>query len=154
VTDVLIYADTVRSPELRHEVPRLVPDAFLYVERNGDRHVVISALEIPVLSHLSGLELHPTEEFGVDELRRSGTPATELGDEIALRAVQALGVERAIVPAGFPVLLADRLRAAGVELTPDREPSIGDAARSRPPSSRGSGAPRPPRTRRWARRAG
>ena len=35
MTDVLIFADTVRSPELRHEVPVAVPDAFLYVERNG-----------------------------------------------------------------------------------------------------------------------
>ena len=35
--------------------------------------------------------------------------------------MRALGVEQAIVPASFPVLTADRLRAAGVELTPDRE---------------------------------
>ena len=46
VPDVLIYADTVRSPELRHEVPALVPDAFLYVERNGSRHIVVSSMEI------------------------------------------------------------------------------------------------------------
>src|SRR5262249_43833851 len=54
-------------------------------------------------------------------LRRNGTAAAELGEAVALRAVQALGVERAVVPARFPVLLADRLRAAGVDLTPDRE---------------------------------
>jgi Xaa-Pro aminopeptidase len=121
VTDVLIWADTVRSPELRHEVPRLVPDPFLYAERNGDRHVVISSMEIPVLTGVGEFELHPFEEYGIDELRRNGTPAAELAEQVALRAVKALGVERAIVPAGFPVLLADRLRAAGVELTPDRE---------------------------------
>ena len=118
--DVLIYADTVRSPELRHEIPRLVPDPFLYVERNGDRHIVISSMEIPVLKELEGFELHPLEEFGVDELRRSGLASQELGDEIAVRAVRALGVVEATVPASFPVLLADRLRDAGIGLVPDR----------------------------------
>src|SRR5262249_12009552 len=113
-------ADTTRSPELRHEIPQHVPDPFLYVERNGDRHVVISAMEIPVLEALDGFQLHPLEEFGVDELRRSGISNQELGDEVALRAVRALGVSAATVPASFPVLLADRLRGAGIELTPDR----------------------------------
>jgi Xaa-Pro aminopeptidase len=39
----------------------------------------------------------------------------------AVRAVNELGVEKAVVPPTFPVLLADRLRAEGVEITPDRE---------------------------------
>ena len=43
--DVLIVADTVRSPELRHEVPLAVPDPFLYAEVGGKRSVVVSSLE-------------------------------------------------------------------------------------------------------------
>ena len=121
MTDVLIYADTVRSPELRHEIPKLVPDPFLYVERNGDRHIVVSSMEIPVLQDLNGFQFHPLEEFGIDELRRSGIASAEIHDEIALRAVRALGVSTATVPASFPVMLADRLRGAGVEVTPNRE---------------------------------
>ena len=35
--DVIIFGDTVRSPELRHEVPITVPDPFVYLERNGTR---------------------------------------------------------------------------------------------------------------------
>ena len=38
--DVLIYADTFRSPELRHEVPLGVPDPFLYAEKDGAKHIV------------------------------------------------------------------------------------------------------------------
>src|SRR5215470_1412133 len=112
MTDVLIYADTVRSPELRHEVPVAIGDAFLYVERNGSRHVVVSALEAARLAGL-GLEIHPYEEFGLDELRRSGMSWLEIDDEIALRAVRALAVEKATVPATFPLALADKLRAEG-----------------------------------------
>src|SRR5262249_29985681 len=119
VTDVLIYADTLRSAELRHEVPVSIGDAFLYAEHDGVRHLVVSALEAPRLDGL-GFELHPYEEFGLDELRRSGMSWLEIDDEIALRAVAALGIERATVPGAFPLLLADKLRAKGVELVPDQ----------------------------------
>jgi Xaa-Pro aminopeptidase len=120
VADVLIYADTVRSGELRHEVPLGIADPFLYVERNGSRHLVIGSLELPRLKGL-GFELHPYEEFGVEELRRSGIGRLELLDEIAVRAVRKLGVTDAVVPAGFPLLLADKLRASGVALRAEHE---------------------------------
>jgi Xaa-Pro aminopeptidase len=41
--------------------------------------------------------------------------------ETQVRAVQELGVTEAIVPHNFPLGLADRIRAVGVELRPDRE---------------------------------
>jgi len=118
VPDVLIYADTVRSGELRHELPLTIPDPFLYAERAGVRHVVVGSMEVPRLRGL-GLELHTPEEFGSDELRRSGMSRLEIDAEVAVRAVKAIGVTSAVVPAGFPLLLADRLRAAGVELRPE-----------------------------------
>src|SRR5437868_504593 len=121
VTDVLMYADTARSPELRHEVPVGVGDPFLYVERDGVRHVVISSLETERIRALGGIEVHPFEEFGFDELRRSGKRLGEIFDEMVLRAVRELGLSEATVPWTFPVMLADRLRAEGIGLTPDRE---------------------------------
>jgi len=117
--DILIYADTLRSAELRHEVPVSIGDPFLYAERDGTRHIVVSALETPRLAGL-GFELHPYEEFGADELRRSGLSWLEIDDEVTLRAVAALGIEQATVPGTFPLLLADKLRARGVELVPDQ----------------------------------
>ena len=154
VTDVLIYADTVRSPELRHEIPKLVPDPFLYVERNGDRHIVVSSMEIPVLQDLNGFQFHPLEEFGIDELRRSGIASAEIHDEIALRAVRALGVEhrdRAGELPGAAGRPAARRRRRGDAGPRDVRPAA--AARSPAPSSRASAAPRPPPTGRWAPRA-
>jgi Xaa-Pro aminopeptidase len=119
VGDVLIYADTIRSPELRHEVPVAVGDPFLYVERDGVRHIVISTHEIPIISPAGEYVFHPPEEFGIDELRRTARSYAEMANEITVRAVKGLGVERATVPASFPLLTADKLRAAGVELNPD-----------------------------------
>jgi Xaa-Pro aminopeptidase len=118
--DVLMYADTYRSPELRHEVPIGIPDPFLYAEKDGVKHIAIGAMEIPRLSELNLFDLHPAEEFGLDELRGGGElSAAEILKEIALRAVKALGITQAIVPESFPLWFADRLRTEGVELTVD-----------------------------------
>jgi Xaa-Pro aminopeptidase len=121
VTDLLIWADTLRSPEMRHEVPVPVPDPFLYLERDGERHVVISPFEIERVAGHDGIKPHPVEEFGWDELVKQGLPQEEVGLGTYVRAVKELGVAKAVVPPMFPIELADRLRAEGVELTPDRE---------------------------------
>jgi Xaa-Pro aminopeptidase len=119
--DVLIYADTFRSPEMRHEVPLGVPDPFLYAEHDGARHVVAGSLEAGRLVDLGLYEVHEYEEFGVDELRARGLDWHEMERELALRAVRALGLAAASVPATFPVWLADLLRENGVEVNADRE---------------------------------
>jgi Xaa-Pro aminopeptidase len=119
--DILIYGDTFRSPELRHEVPLGVPDPFLYIEQDGVKHISIGSMEIPRLAELGLFELHPNEEYGSDELIAQGMSYGELKQEIPLRAVEALGITSAIVPETFPIWLADSLRAKGVELTVDGE---------------------------------
>jgi Xaa-Pro aminopeptidase len=120
MTDVLMYADTYRSPELRHEVPIGIPDPFLYAELGGARHIAIGAMEIPRLAELGLFELHPSEEYGSDALMREGGLAyAEVRKEVAVRAVKALGITSAVVPEAFPLWLADRLRADGVQLTTD-----------------------------------
>jgi Xaa-Pro aminopeptidase len=121
VSDVVIYADTLRSPELRHELPLAIGDPFLYVEHDGVRHVVVSMLEGPRVEELGGYDVHLLEEYGLDELRRSGRNRYEIADELALRALRSVGVASAIVPGSFPASLADYVRARGIELRPDRE---------------------------------
>ena len=119
--DVVIYGDTVRSADMRHEVAVQVPDPFLYLEVKGTRHVVASSLELPRIAEVHPeLELHSLQEFGWDELVAAGAerPDTEL--EVAVRACQELGIARAAVPPEFPLALADRLRARGLTLNPDR----------------------------------
>ncbi len=118
--DVLIFGDTVHSPELRHELPVAVPDPLVYVERSGERHVVGVAFEEPRIAELGGYRFHPFEDFGLDELRRTGMSHTDLLDEIAVRALGRLGMTEAVVPARFPLLTAERLRGSGVTLTVDQ----------------------------------
>jgi Xaa-Pro aminopeptidase len=121
VSDVLIYGDTFRFPELRHELPIGIPDPFLYVETGGVKHAVISSMEIPRLEEAGGVECHPLEDFGYDELIAQGMTRDEAIPPLLLRALGELGVVRAVVPDGFPLGLADSFRAEGIELEPDRE---------------------------------
>jgi Xaa-Pro aminopeptidase len=122
VPDVLIHGDTIRSPELRHEVPVPIPDAFLYAETDGRRVVVLHSLEIPrVREDAPELEIIPLEQLGSDELFAQGKQGWEIELEVAVRACRELGIERAAVPPSFPTGLADRLRAHGVELAVERD---------------------------------
>jgi Xaa-Pro aminopeptidase len=121
VTDVLVYADSMRSPELRHEVPLAVPDPFLYLEHERERHAVVVSFEIDRIEALGiDVKAHPLEEFGYDELLAQGKSRDEAEREIALRACRSVGLEAAAVPPTFPVELADFLRSHGIEVLPDR----------------------------------
>jgi Xaa-Pro aminopeptidase len=118
---VLIYADTVRSPELRHEIPLPIGDAFLYAETNGTRHVLTNVLEKKALEGLGGLEIHLGVEYGIDDLIKEGRKSDEIRDELVLRACRDFGITDAIVPFWFPLQLADFLRTNGIELHPNDE---------------------------------
>jgi Xaa-Pro aminopeptidase len=120
VPDVVIYSDTIRSPELRHEVPISIGDPFLYVERNGSRHVVVGSLELPRARELGhGLQAHAYEEFGWDDLIAQGLPREEVELRTAVNACKALGIADAIVPTTFPLEVGDRLRGEGVQVRAD-----------------------------------
>jgi Xaa-Pro aminopeptidase len=119
VPDVLIFADSVVSPEMRHEVPVLVPDPFLYAEKDGRRHAASTSFEVDRIA-VAGIEAHPWEDFGYDELIGQGLPREEITWlHINLNACRAFGVEDAAVPRSFPASVADHLRANGITLHPD-----------------------------------
>jgi Xaa-Pro aminopeptidase len=120
MTDILIYADSMHGPEMRHEVPLPVPDPFLYAERNGTRHAVVTSFEVSRIAS-TGIEAHPLEQFGHDALIEQGLPRHQVLMQTMVNAVQELGITEAVVPYDFPLELGDRLRAGGVELKPDRE---------------------------------
>jgi Xaa-Pro aminopeptidase len=122
VADVLIYGDTMRSPELRHEVPVPIPDPFLYAEKGDRRIVILHSLEIArVREAAPDLEIVPLEELGSDELFTQGRQGWEVTLELALRTCRRLGIEHAAVPESFPIAHADHLRANGIELAVERD---------------------------------
>ncbi|HSK17385.1 MAG TPA: Xaa-Pro peptidase family protein [Gaiellaceae bacterium] len=114
--DVIIYGDTVRSPELRHEVPVSVPDPFIYLERNGRRTAFVGSLEIPRLEGIEGLATVPLEELGFDELVEQGLSWHEQTPELVLRACRHASVSEVVAPRDFPLEIADFLRAHDVSV--------------------------------------
>ena len=120
--DVLIYGDTMRSPELRHEVPVPIPDPFLYAETGERRVVILHSLELPrVRAEAPQLEILPLEQLGLDELIAAGNPFWKNELELCLRACRELGLGKVAVPPTFPVAHADFLRANGIEVSVDRD---------------------------------
>jgi len=118
--DVLIYADTERSATLRHEIPLAIGDPFLYVEADGRRVVLTNSLERDRLARaVPDLELVLGDELGLDDLVAEGMPRHEIDLELAARLCRRVDLRTAVVPPELPVVLADRLRADGIELRPD-----------------------------------
>lgn len=121
MSDALVIGDTYRCPELRHEIPLGVPDPFVYVERDGERHVYVSSMEAPRIDGLGlGIVVHPTDELGIDELIESGLSVDEIRSEVALRACRHAQLGSALVPHTFPAGHFQRLGVAGIELTVDQ----------------------------------
>ena len=121
MANVLIYADTVRSPEMRHEVPVAVPDPFIYAEQNGSRYAFVGSMEVPRLEEIDGLKAVPLEELNYEELIAKGMRTNEIERELVLRACRRLGLAEAVTPRTFPLEVADYLRAGGVAVEPDGE---------------------------------
>jgi Xaa-Pro aminopeptidase len=119
---VLICGDTLRSPELRHEVPLGIGDPFLYLETDGRRAVLTNVLEVDRIARQAPeLERLLGEQFGRDELIAEGLSLVAIDRELYVRAVRELGIAEAVVPPDFPLAVADRLRAEGIALTADEE---------------------------------
>ena len=121
--DVLIDADTIRSPELRHEIPAGVIDPFLYGEHDGKAFAVVSALDAPTIA-LARPDLHQVDmiaDLGLMELVKDGLSPHEAMLEVRLRACREIGLSEAAVPPSFPLATAEFLRAHGITLHVDRE---------------------------------
>ena len=120
MADVLIIGDTFRSPELRHEMPLGIGDPFVYLERDGARHVYVGSMEGPRPGLGGGLTVHPLEEIGIDELSGKGW-ASRSSRSSGRRELRGRRADEAAVPHTFPAGHLDRLRRGGVELTVDQE---------------------------------
>jgi Xaa-Pro aminopeptidase len=119
--DLLIFGDTDRCPELRHELPLHVGDAFVYAETGGRRVAVVWSNEGDRISVVEpSVEIVPSETISVDDLIEAGVDYYEIDAAHAVRSVQSLGITRARVPGAFPLQVADALRAAGIELVTDQ----------------------------------
>ena len=123
-SDLLIYGAPETSADLFHAVPTGIIDPFLYVETDGRRAATVTVLDADKVAPM-GIEIVDPYDLGADELFSRGISRHEVEIELARRACERLGIERALVPSEFPVGVADHLRAAGIELVVDPEAFVG-----------------------------
>lgn len=120
MTTLLMYGAPDSSPDLFHAIPAGIIDPFLYAELDGHRTATVSVLDADKVT-AQGIEVIDPSELGIDELIAAGLTRHDVEVELALRACRRLGIGSAVVPPGFPLGVADHLRAAGVELAVDPE---------------------------------
>src|SRR5665213_1505812 len=122
MTTLLLFGDTESSPAMRHEVPLAIGDSFMFADIDGRRAVLTSSLERSrIAAILPDAELLDFTALGMHELIEEGHSRLEAQGEIAARAVAQLEITAAVIPWDFPLAIADRLRAGGIELTVDDE---------------------------------
>jgi Xaa-Pro aminopeptidase len=122
VTTYLLYDDSIRSPELRHEIAEAIADPVIFVDDDGRRVVVASTLEAGAFREREDVVdvFWNFEELGYfDLVRDTSLDRDELGAELVLRALKKLGASTAVVPPTFRINVADHLRKEGIDVVVD-----------------------------------
>lgn len=124
MTSYLLYGDSLRSPELRHEVAEGVADPIIFLEIDGRRVVVVSQFEKSTFDRREDVvdEVWIYPDLGADELiEDQSIPEHIVGPELVGRALQRVGATSVIVPPAFELATADHLRGKGIEVVVDAE---------------------------------
>ena len=119
---LLFYADGYRFPDVYHLTRFLAPDPIIALEENGEVVIVANSLEEGRARKESrAREVFNIDAFGAKEFAKTATSREELDAEVIKRFLGSRGVRRVAVGTYFPLGMAERLRAAGIELVVDRE---------------------------------
>ena len=119
---LLLYADSVRDPDLYFATGISVVDPFIYVEADGKRVIVTSEIEADAARRNStATDVWLGSGFGSRELIEGGMAWDDAALEILSRVVAKCGLDEVVVPPSFPVEAADHLRGKGVAVRPDRK---------------------------------
>jgi Xaa-Pro aminopeptidase len=120
MSDIVILADTLRSAEMRRELPLAMVDPAIYIERDGQRTAWVTGFELERVGGFAGLRSVGLEELGLDELTAKGMSHQDAIHQVAVvRACQAAGVSDAVVPRNFPLEAAQAMIAAGIAVRAD-----------------------------------
>ena len=103
----LVAGSSENSPEIRYLTGLNLPDEFLCIVHEGTVYALVSTLEIDRARHQAapGVRVVAEREYGITR------------SEIITNMAKFLGINSFDVPAAFPFLLAEKLRANGITLS-------------------------------------
>ncbi len=129
---LLLYGDSYRFPDIYHATRFLTPDAFITLEHDGDRIIVIKTLEQQrAATEAAATAVHGFDEFGARELMSAGLPSDEVAAAMIERLLTQRRITRVAVPSFFPIGVGDHLRARDVDLVP--APGLSERRRRKTP---------------------
>ncbi len=118
----LIIAASEHDSNLYYACRFLAPDAFVFLEANGRKTLLMSDLEVDrARSQARVDEVLSLSEW--DAKARQRWPQPRLTDTVSL-LLEDYGVKAVEVPGDFPLELADRLRERGVAVTARPSPFL------------------------------
>ena len=125
---LLIHSNSYDDPAMLHASGFLATDPFTYLETNGHRVILTSALEAGRARKQSrATAIREMDEFGIQALLRETRSWDEAYAAALDRFLAEYGVRDALVPREFPLYLAELLRKRGVKL--EVAPKLGEQRR-------------------------
>lgn len=117
---LLLVSASEGDSNMLYAVGFFVPDPFIFFEHKGARFVVMSDLEIDRAKKQSRADKVLSLSLYQKKIRKSGKVPAMI--DILDLIFRERGIRKLIVPANFPVLLSDQLRAKGFSVQIRRDP--------------------------------
>jgi Xaa-Pro aminopeptidase len=117
----VILAGSEQNKDLLYATGFFAPDPFPFFQIGHRKYIIASDLEIGrARSEAEVQHILPMSKYAKRLKKRTGKPAG-MG-AILIEALKEKGVTRARVPHDFPVMVADRMRRAGIKVKPVMPP--------------------------------
>ncbi|HZP96816.1 MAG TPA: Xaa-Pro peptidase family protein [Candidatus Limnocylindria bacterium] len=114
---LLFYADGYKFPDVYHLTRFLSPDPIIALEDGSEIVIVASSLEEGrVRKQSRATSVFNIDAFGAKELSGKGIGREELDANVIARFLESRGTKRVAVAPYFPLGMAERLGALGIEL--------------------------------------
>ena len=115
---LLFYADGYRFPDVFHLTRFLSPDAIIALEDGSEIVIVANSLEEGrVRKQSRATTVLNIDAFGAKDLSAKGIGRDELDANVIARFLASRNTKKVAVAPYFPLGMAQRLRALGVEVT-------------------------------------
>src|SRR5262245_35083150 len=116
----LIVAASEIDPNLLYATGFSAPDAFIFFQHRGRKHLVMNDLELDRARRLAKVDAVVALASVEEELKRRKHRVIDTGAVLRL-IFQKRRIRSVLVPSNFPLGLADRLRQLGLRVKPSSE---------------------------------